>query len=60
MQVETNPDVSWVVELGAVEERLGRAAVVEASGERRLFQHLARQHRAEGRTNYIEIDAPLE
>jgi methyltransferase family protein len=60
MQTETDPDVRWVVDLSGSSARNAAAAVTEAAGERRLFQHLAREHLSGGRSNYIEIDAPLE
>jgi hypothetical protein len=35
-------------------------ALREASAERSLFRHIAREHAREGRRSYVEIDAPLE
>lgn len=60
MRAEEDPDVPWVAALSG--QSLGRAkeAVDEAVAEQRLFRHLEREHRREGRESYIEIDAPLE
>ena len=60
MQEETDPDVGWVAELSRCSLDRASRAVQEAAGERRLFSHLSREHRSEGRSSYIEIDAPLE
>ena len=60
MQPEADPDVAWVADLAGVTERRARRAVREAAGDQALFRHLDRMHRAEGRSSYIEIDAPLE
>jgi len=60
MQVEENPDASWVAELAGVTEARSLRAIREAEGDRTLFRNLDRMHRLEGRRSYIEIDAPLE
>jgi len=60
MQVEEDPDVDWVAELSGRDRPTAARAVREAEGARRLFAHLDREHRREGRRSYIEIDAPLE
>ena len=60
MQPETDADAGWVATLGGCSLGSAERALEEARGERRLFQHLAREHRREGRDSYIEIDAPLE
>ncbi len=60
MNVEKDPDVEWVAELAAVPATEARAAIDTAIDERSLYRHLAREHRAEGRSSYVEIDAPLE
>jgi predicted O-methyltransferase YrrM len=60
MQAEVDPDLSWVAELAGCGPERAASAVAEAEGERRLFSHLAREHRRGGRPSYIEIDAPLE
>jgi hypothetical protein len=60
MRVEEDPDVEWVAALGRASVDAAAAAVGEAQGERRLFSYLAREHTREGRSSYIEIDAPLE
>jgi hypothetical protein len=60
MQPEEDPDREWVTGLAGSTPAAVERALAEASGERRLFSHLAREHRREGRPSYIEIDAPLE
>lgn len=60
MQPEPDPDIPWVAELAGTTTARAAAAVAEARAERRLFAHLAGEHRAEGRSSYVEIDAPLE
>jgi len=60
MQVEEDPDIDWVAALADVDRATAERAVAEAQGETALFRHLDRQHRAGGRSSYIEIDAPLE
>jgi hypothetical protein len=57
---EEDPDTDWVQQLADCSESAARRAVSEADGERRLFQHIAREHASEGRTSYVEIDAPYE
>jgi hypothetical protein len=60
MQVEEQPDVAWVAGLAGVSEAKAGSSIAEAAGERQLFHYIEREHRQEGRTHYIEIDAPLE
>ena len=60
MLAEKDPDVAWVAALSNRSPRSAAVAVRAAAAERRLFAHLAREHRREGRDSYIEIDAPLE
>ncbi|HYA11018.1 MAG TPA: class I SAM-dependent methyltransferase [Thermoplasmata archaeon] len=60
MEAEVDPDVRWVAELAGRGRSSADRAVREASEERRLFAHLRKEHRAEGRMSYVEIDAPLE
>jgi hypothetical protein len=60
MKVEQDPDARWVAALSGRTVREAETAIGEAEQERRLFGHLAREHRKGGRTSYIEIDAPLE
>jgi len=60
MQPEEDPDIRWVAELAGVPEAKAKRAVEAAASERALFRHLDRMHRLEGRSSYIEIDAPLE
>lgn len=60
MREETDPDPDWVAALAAAPVNAARSAIDRAADERPLFRHLEREHRAEGRRSYIEIDAPLE
>jgi hypothetical protein len=60
MQVEDDPDPAWVERLTGRRRATCERALDEAAQQRRLFQHLAREHRDEGRRSYVEIDAPLE
>jgi len=60
MQLEKDPDQRWVARLAACAPGTARRRLDEALREKRLFSHLAREHRREGRSSYIEIDAPLE
>lgn len=60
MQLETNPDADWVVELAGVPRARAGRALREAAGAHGLYRYLEREHDAEGRDSYIEIDAPLE
>jgi hypothetical protein len=60
MHPELDPDTAWVASLAGCDRSTAERAVGEASRETRLFAHLAREHRREGRSSYVEIDAPLE
>ncbi len=60
MEIESDPDAEWVAALAGVPVSAAQGTLAEASAETRLFRHLAREHAAEGRPSYIEIDAPLE
>jgi len=60
MQPEVDADVPWVARLSGASDRTAARAVLAAEQQRKLFDHLAREHRSEGRRSYIEIDAPLE
>ncbi|HEY6237648.1 MAG TPA: class I SAM-dependent methyltransferase [Thermoplasmata archaeon] len=60
MRTEEDPDPAWVAGLTGRSTALAALYVRKAQGERALFQHLAREHAREGRTSYVEIDAPLE
>lgn len=60
MHVEEDPDARWVGELSGRGLAAAERAIAEAAAQRRLFAHLDREHRREGRSSYIEIDAPLE
>jgi len=60
MRKETDPDAGWVAALAGVEPATARRAVERAAAEERLFRHIVREHRAEGREGYVEIDAPWE
>jgi len=60
MQLERDPDLGWVGALSGCTVRAAARAIARAQSERKLFSHLAREHRREGRDAYGEIDAPLE
>lgn len=60
MEEELDPDAGWVASLAGVPPAVAERALERAADERPLFRHLAREHRAEGRRSYIEIEAPLE
>jgi hypothetical protein len=60
MQFESEPDPRWVAGLANVPLSRAEKAVNEAARERTLFRHLEREHRTEGRSHYVEIDAPFE
>jgi hypothetical protein len=60
MQRETDADAAWVERLSGSSHRKSQSALADAGREETLFRHLAREHEAEGRDSYIEIDAPLE
>jgi hypothetical protein len=60
MHPESDPDPVWLERLTGRSPAACREALTEAGRERRLYGHLSREHRREGRTSYVEIDAPLE
>jgi len=60
VQWEEHPDAGWVAALTGTSEARATAALSEAAGERSVFRAIERAHRAEGRSSYIEIDAPFE
>lgn len=60
MQPEKDPDRQWVAELAACSTAIAQRRLDEAATETRLYTHLAREHQREGRSSYVEIDAPLE
>lgn len=60
MEPETDADVEWVRQLAGCSLMRAERLLTYARDERRLYQHLAREHAREGRRSYIEIDAPLE
>ena len=60
MQTEERPDEAWVAQLTRASRSAARRAIQEGEDDHRLFRHLEREHRSEGRSHYIEIDAPLE
>ncbi len=60
MRVELDPDSLWVAQLSGSSSEQVDPALDAAAKERRLFGHLDREHRSEGRPHYVEIDAPLE
>jgi hypothetical protein len=60
MHPERDPDPVWLERLTGRSPTACTRALAEASREARLYAHLEREHRREGRTSYVEIDAPLE
>ncbi|MCI4362719.1 MAG: class I SAM-dependent methyltransferase [Thermoplasmata archaeon] len=60
MNPEAQPDAAWVSALTGASASLASQALEEAADERALFRHLAKEHRREGRSFYVEIEAPLE
>ncbi|MGI0131922.1 MAG: O-methyltransferase [Thermoplasmata archaeon] len=60
MRPEDDPDPVWVQRLSGYDAGATSHAIAEAQAQRRLFSHLAKEHRNEGRDSYVEIDAPLE
>ena len=60
VQPEEDPDIDWVAKLSGRPRPEAAAAVEEARAARWLYRYLAREHEREGRSSYIEIDAPLE
>ena len=60
MRPELDPDHEWVARLSGCPPEAAEAAVAEARDQRDLFDHLVAEHAREGRSSYIEIDAPLE
>lgn len=60
MQPESDPDTGWVAHLARCPPTRAAEAIEEAARDRRLFGQIDRAHHAEGRSSYIEIDAPLE
>ena len=60
MQPEVDPDAGWVARLSGHAPREAARALTEKKGDRDLYRRLARAHASEGRTSYIEIDAPRE
>ncbi len=60
MHPETDPDAGWVAGLTGRSVAVCERELRAASRNRRLYDHLARLHRSEGRESYVEIDAPLE
>lgn len=60
MQLEQDPDSSWVARLADCSVALAARSIREAAEDQRLFRHLTDEHAREGRASYIEIDAPLE
>jgi hypothetical protein len=57
---EEGVDAGWVARLADCTEPRAEGAVGEAREQEPLYQALAKEHAAEGRPSYIEIDAPLE
>lgn len=60
MHAELSSDPAWVSALTGCSPLRAQRLLTEAAGDRRLFAHLEREHRREGRSSYVEIDAPLE
>jgi hypothetical protein len=60
MRPELDADPAWVAALSGAGRAAAERALATASGDRRLYRHLAQAHRKEGRDSYVEIDAPLE
>ncbi|HYK92592.1 MAG TPA: class I SAM-dependent methyltransferase [Thermoplasmata archaeon] len=60
MQVETDADPRWVAGLAGCSAEAARDALGWARERESLYRHLDREHRREGRSSYVEIDAPLE
>lgn len=60
MQRETDPDPEWIRALSDGSPAAVQSALQEAAAQGRLFSHLVRQHRIEGRASYVEIGAPFE
>ncbi|MFZ3355195.1 MAG: class I SAM-dependent methyltransferase [Thermoplasmata archaeon] len=60
MNFESDADAPWVARLAAASLSRAESAISEAAQERTLFRHLEREHHAEGRLHYVEIDAPFE
>ena len=60
MRTEVAPDAGWVSGLVGVSEARAERALAEGRAEKLLFRRLDQMHRGEGRSSYIEIDAPLE
>lgn len=60
MLPETDADPEWVAGLAGCAGESAQDALAWAQDQRSLYRHLAREHDREGRTSYIEIDAPLE
>jgi hypothetical protein len=60
MRVEMDPDPAWVAALTGRTERTAQRALQEVAGREGLFSQIDEEHRREGRTSYIEVDAPME
>ncbi len=60
MEFEEHPDAAWVASLTSASLRVAHRLLRDAARETALFRHLVREHTAEGRPSYIEIDAPFE
>jgi Methyltransferase domain len=60
MRPELDPDEGWIEVLSGAGTEASRRALLEAQSERGLFSHLKGEHEREGRSSYVEIDAPLE
>lgn len=60
MRAERDPDPAWVADLAHCSLARSNSLLREAARERRLFAQIEREHSKEGRSSYVEIDAPLE
>ncbi len=60
MQREDDPDPRWVAALAGTSLARAQRALDAAAAEEKLFRGIADEHDREGRSSYIEIDAPLE
>jgi methyltransferase family protein len=60
MQLETDADAQWVAHLADTSPEAAARAIGLARARSGLFRHIERKHHTEGRSSYVEIDAPLE
>jgi Methyltransferase domain len=60
MHPEDDPDAAWVAGLANRSATRSETLLGEARARTRLYRYLAREHAREGRSSFVEIDAPLE